>query len=299
MWIVERPIQAKMSSTDRIIDTESAEIAKSVQNLLLRKGIQKRGQSKKIQEILGLSLSQAHKKLNGSSNWDLAQIRQVADYFGEPFNSLNTMFAAPTSLAEEVLLPAKFCIEARELPCLVCIGAPLHTIKNVNYVASKTKDDQWRVIEAVAAQDNAVAYHKVKKLEISVKQDRQLSVAVLDDNEVSADNLCDFLLEIGFHAEAFYDKELLAHEIEEKPFDAYIIDWLIGQTTAESLIQLIRAKEGHPAAPIFLLTGELTTGRAHESEVARVLVEYDVSIQEKPTRLPIIAAELSKALGTA
>lgn len=286
-----------MLSTDRLIDAESANLAKNVRDFLLRKGIPKRSQSKKLKEILDLSLSQAHRKLNGSSNWDLTQIRQVADYFGESLNSLNTIFTAPAFFPEKALTPATFCLEGRELPCLVSIGGPMHTIKNVDYVALKTKNNEWRVIEAAVAHEKAI-YHKVKKLEISLKQAKQLLVAVLDDDEVSADNLSDFLHEMGFHAEAFYDAETITQEIKERPFDAYVIDWLIGHTTAEPLIQLIRSQESRPV-PIFLLTGEFTTGRVHEAEVARVLVEYDVSMQEKPTRLPIIAAELSKALGVA
>jgi len=225
----------------------------------------------------------------------LVQIKQVADYFGEPFASLNAIFAAPTTSIEKALIPATFFIEGRALPCLVCIGAQLHTIRNVDYVASKIKENEWQVIEAAVARDHTI-YHKVTKLELALKQAQQLSIAVLDDNEVSADNLCDFLIETGFHGEVFYDLETLTQEIAEKSFDAYVIDWLIGQTTAESLIQLIRSKEGRPA-PIFLLTGEIDTGRAHESDVARVIVEYDVSLHEKPTRLPIMAAELSKVLG--
>jgi DNA-binding response OmpR family regulator len=127
-----------------------------------------------------------------------------------------------------------------------------------------------------------------------------LTVAVLDDDEGSADNLCEYLNETGFHAEAFYDIDTLSQVLSEKPFDAYVIDWLIGSKTAESLIKLIRSSETQNLeAPIFLLTGEITTGRAHESEVARIIIDYNVSLHEKPTRLPIIAAKLSKALGIA
>lgn len=286
-----------MSPIDNLASSESAAIAKSVRDLLLRKGIPKRSQCKKLKEILALSLSQAHRKMNGSSNWELAQIRQVADYFDEPFDSLNTIFSAPTPSTEAILTPAKFFIESRELPCLVSIGAPLHTTRNVDYVASQSEGGEWKVVESALAHHD-VTYYKVKKLELSLKQARQLTIAVLDDNEVSADNLCDFLLETGFHAEAFYDIDTLEQEMAEKPFDGYVIDWFVGEKTAESLIQLIRTKKGQ-LTPILLLTGEIITGRAREIEVARIIMEYNVLLQEKPTRLPIIAAELSKVLGVA
>jgi CheY-like chemotaxis protein len=286
-----------MPSAENHIAPESAAIAKSVRDLLLRKGIAKRSQSKKLKEILNLSLSQAHRKMNGSSNWELSQIKQVADFFGEPFESFHTMFSSPIATGDEDMVPAIFAIEGRKLRCLVRIGASLHTVRNVDYVASKADGDEWQVYEAASALESG-KYYKVKKLELSLKQTRKLTVAVLDDDEGSADNLCEYLNETGFHAEAFYDIETLSQVVTEKPFDAYVIDWLIGGKTAEALIKLIRTDESIDA-PIFLLTGEITTGRAHESEVARIIIDYNVSLYEKPTRLPIIAAKLSKALGIA
>jgi DNA-binding response OmpR family regulator len=154
------------------------------------------------------------------------------------------------------------------------------------------------VCEASAATDN-VKYYKVKKLELTLKETQKLSVAVLDDDEASADSLSEYLAEVGFHADAYYDLETLIQEVTEGPsgqFDAFVIDWLISGRTAESLIQVIRGKENHKT-PIFLLTGEISTGRALESDVARIIMNYNVSLHEKPTRLSIIAAELSKTLG--
>ncbi len=50
-------------------------------------------------------------------------------------------------------------------------------------------------------------------------------------------------------------------------------------------------------APIFLLTGEVASGRADEDELARVIIQLDVQCREKPVRLPTFTAELHKALG--
>lgn len=287
-----------MSSLHAEIDKESAIIAKKVSELMLRKGIPKRSQSKQLMEVLNLSLSQAHRKMNGSSNWELSQIRQVADFFGEPFDSFGSLFSAEARLAEEPLSAGLIVIEGRELPCKVQIGALLHTTKNVEFVARQSDDGMWTIMEARKATTNDT-YYRVKKLELVLKQARKLSVAVLDDNEASADSLSDYLTATGFHADTFYDIDTLSQAVTEdrqERFDAFVIDWLVAGKTAESLIQLIRAKED-PTAPILLLTGEMVTGRARESDVARMIVEYNVSLYEKPTRLPIIAAKLSKALG--
>jgi DNA-binding response OmpR family regulator len=113
--------------------------------------------------------------------------------------------------------------------------------------------------------------------------------------------LTEFLVEVGFHVETFYDLETMIQEVSErqsiggKLYDAYIVDWLVGRVTSEKLIQLVRSNE-IKQTPIFLLTGELMTGRALESDVVKAIIKYGVSLHEKPSRLPVIAAELKKIL---
>ncbi|RAN48440.1 hypothetical protein RB25_11710 [Herbaspirillum rubrisubalbicans] len=136
---------------------------------------------------------------------------------------------------------------------------------------------------------------KVTKLEITVRQSKSFSIAILDDDKDSADNLRDYLTEFGFNATAFYELGAAEKAVREQRFDGYIIDWYLRGETAETLIHQIRQLD-HSETPVFLLTGALTNGLANESEVARVILNYNVMCQQKPTRLPIIAAELTKAL---
>src|ERR1700737_232683 len=60
-------------------------------------------------------------------------------------------------------------------------------------------------------------------------------------------------------------------------------------------IRAVRASE-NPDAPIFVLTGELLTGKASESEISEVIRQFDVACYEKPARLAILVADLSKRL---
>ena len=52
-----------------------------------------------------------------------------------------------------------------------------------------------------------------------------------------------------------------------------------------------------PDAAIFLLTGDLLTGKASESDISEVIRRFDVACYEKPARLAILVADLSKRLG--
>lgn len=284
-----------MQSDDNLLD--SASIARSVRDLMAKNGIPTRKQSKELSLILELSFSQAHRKLQGSSPWALDQLKKVTDHYKEPLSTLGMTFAyIETSPVKGEIQEAIFVIGQRELPCLAWVGSPLQTARHVEFVAIKNAG-VWRVVETAAAPENAILY-KVEKVEISMKQARVLSIAIIDDAKDSADNLRDYLNEIGFNASSFYDAATFQAAMQKTVFDGFVIDWLLGTHTAEPLIRLIRSSE-NALAPIFLLTGELLTGRADESEVARVILQFNVACQEKPTRLPIIAAELSKTLGLA
>jgi hypothetical protein len=74
-----------------------------------------------------------------------------------------------------------------------------------------------------------------------------------------------------------------------------VIDWLFGSQTSAAAICAVRASE-NPDAPIFVLTGELLTGKASESEISEVIRNYDVACYEKPARMAILVADLSKRL---
>lgn len=274
-------------------------INRAVRELMLRHGILDRQHSKKLSEILNLSYSQAHRIINGGE-WTVRQLSVVAEYFNETLETLlirghEQQASFITEQRNADALDAILVIGSRQFACRVWIGDPLPDLPNdIDYVAVNINKG-WRVFDVVACPDDTQKY-KVEKLEVIVKQLDAPSIAIIDDDRNSADNLRDFLNEVGFRATAFYDSATVASAVQERQFDGFIIDWFLVEKTAEALIKLIRSSINQ-SAPIFLLTGELQTGRAHVSDVARVIRDFDVIYQDKPIKLPIIAAELSKALG--
>ena len=277
--------------------TEPTLVENMVRALMARHGIAKRSQTKALSEILVLSFSQAHRKLSGTSEWTLGQIQQVAEHFGESLDSLGVAFS-PTSI-EGTDLDAFFCVGQHEFPCLIQIGATLHTAKNVNYVAFKA-GNIWRVCPSENA-PNDVTIHRVTRLEMRMQQAKLCSVAVIDDDRGTANGMCKYINEVHsaiMVAEPFYEITALQEKLKHKRYDAFVIDWLIGTQTAEPLIRQIRAIEGSPT-PIILLTGGISSGRTQEAEFARMIKEYDLAWQIKPENSPLIAAELFKVLGIA
>lgn len=280
-------------------NNSSQSIAAAVKDLMYRKQVPERQHSRKLGEILNLSYSQAHRKLNTAADWTIAQLQVVAEYFGESLASVGLGEVATGSDGQPVgtMENGMFVVAPgqHEYPCLMWVGEQLHTARRVDFVAYQDKEE-WRVVETLQCPDNVVRY-KVNKLEIVLKQPQVPTVAVVDDEQGFADNMRDFLNESGFKATAFYSATSLERILQEgTTFDGYIIDWILGQRTAEGLIKQIRYSAS-PAAPIFLLTGQVSSGLADQGELARVIIQLDVQIREKPVRLPTFTAELHKALG--
>jgi CheY-like chemotaxis protein len=270
-------------------------IKKAVHGLMTRHGVSPRQHSNKLAEILELSYSQAHRILNGG-DWTILQLSAVAEHFGE---NLRTLLVGPETPVVISLGPDKesreadFIIGEHHVPCRVSLGAQLfNPPRNVDYVAIETPDG-LEVVSSELCPEHAKKF-KIERLEISIRQPNAPAIAVIDDEKPSADNLRDYLNDCGFQATAFYDSVALEKANQERKFDGYVIDWILGEKTSESLIQQIRTSV-NPSASIILLTGQYDSSRMNVSEVARVVRQFDVVYQEKPTRSPVIAAELSKA----
>jgi DNA-binding response OmpR family regulator len=107
--------------------------------------------------------------------------------------------------------------------------------------------------------------------------------------------MVDVLNALGFEAEAFYDVEGIEHSLTQRRFDAFVVDWLLGHRTSESVIRLVRSNYGK-SVPVLLLTGQLETGMADEAELASVVSNYAVTPHEKPMRPVLIAAALNQSL---
>ncbi|AMP07575.1 helix-turn-helix domain-containing protein [Collimonas pratensis] len=282
-----------MQAAENIFD--SATVAEGVRKLMEGRGIPRRRQSKELTRILNLSFSHAHRKLKGTSPWTLEQLKKISEHFNEPVGTLDlTHYSSATTENDGEIHDAIFVVGERELSCIAWIGGQAAIQHRAEFVALKTEHG-WRIVENCPALDGSAPRHQVEKIEIHVHQPHLPSIAVIDDDKNSADNLRDYLNETGFKATSFYSHASLEAAMQETEFDGYVVDWLLGSTTTEQLIRSIRLSY-NSAAPIILLTGQLITGKANESDVARVIVQFNVICQEKPTRLSIIAAELSSTI---
>ena len=67
-----------------------------------------------------------------------------------------------------------------------------------------------------------------------------------------------------------------------------LTEWLFDDSTAATAIKAVRTSD-NPGAPIFVLTGDLLTGRASEADISEVIRAFDVVCYEKPARMAFSA----------
>lgn len=284
--------------TNDATSMDSLDVAERVRALMSRHGIAKRQQTTELCRILDLSFSQGHRKLRGSSPWTLAQIRKVAEAFNEPAAQLFGTEPNDLGLAWASAREALLCIGSTEWPCIAWIGNPVNAHQRVEFVAYP-QGNQWRVMrsEGIPPLPDAC---EVLKIEIHPQraQERRPLVAVVDGDRMAAEALRDYLEQSGFNAIVHDSLSDFENAMRTQMFDAVVTDWLFGDKTAAAAIEAVR-RSSKSAAPVFLLTGELLTGKASESEISDVIRRLDVSCYEKPARLAILVADLSKRLGRA
>ncbi|CAH2924010.1 MAG: Response regulators consisting of a CheY-like receiver domain and a winged-helix DNA-binding domain [uncultured Paraburkholderia sp.] len=279
--------------TNETHSPDSIAVAERVRGLMSRHGIGKRQQTTELCRILDLSFSQGHRKLRGNSPWTLSQIKKVAEVYGEPAAQLFGAQSLDPGMIGAIAQEAVFCIGAIELPCTAWVGAALEPGSRPEFVAY-SKLGQWRVARHDGAlYQSAYEVHKIEIYPRRAETDKP-TIAVVDD-QASADNLRDYLERSGFAAVAIYGLAAFAEQLQTQVFDGIVIDWLFGSQTSAAAIRAVRASE-NPDAPIFVLTGELLTGKASESEISQVIRNYDVACYEKPARMAILVADLSKRL---
>ncbi|MEM5389810.1 helix-turn-helix domain-containing protein [Paraburkholderia phymatum] len=272
------------------IRTDSLAIAIRVRNLMERHGVSKRAQASELSRILDLSFSAASRKMKGQLPWDLKQLSIVATRFGEsPSILVENNEDFEDSAGEEGTL----MVSPRALACSVRIGDELGGKRPADLVAVRA-GNRWNVYPAEIAPGGRLFNVLSVELRPTLPHIEKPVIAVLDDDTETheANNVCDYLNDHGLNAVPFYDLPSFREAIRNNAFDAFVLDWLINDDTAESAIVEIRKAENY-SAPIFLLTGQLKSGKAREDDIARVIQQFGCKWIEKPVRMPLLFSEIS------
>lgn len=256
----------------------------SVRSLLQRHGIPSVRHVTSVAEILGVGYTLVYRRWNGAVAWELEEIERVAAHFGE---SLAEVF----SVGGEGRVPGVLVVGAARVPCQISIGGIVRKPSRDSLVAVKLADHWAAVPGDVESEADRFA---ILELVVSGDSERPRRIAVLDDDEDEARSLAEHFSTLDCEAQAFVRVDDLVAAMRRRPFDGFVVDWVLDEGSAVELIAMIHADD--PECPIAILTGKLEADVDVEREVTGALSTYKLLFFQKPTRPAIISSQLLRAV---
>jgi len=259
-----------------------------VRALMDRHGLPKYRQSAWLADQTGLSYAQAHRSMNGAAAWTLEELEKVAALFGE------TLADAVAMIDSRAAVPAVLRMGAANVPCELWIGDRVERPKPDSVVAIKTSSGWAAVVASEAAENTTYLVERLRARPSAV--DRKI-VAVLDDDQDLTNSICAHLQDTGYESRAFYKTADLAGASKAERYDAYIVDWIVGEASTIKLIAELRAQSAQ--APILVLTAQMASGLVQETDIAAAVAEHGLVFSEKPVRMSILSATLTRTFAAA
>lgn len=118
-------------------------------------------------------------------------------------------------------------------------------------------------------------------------------VALLEDDLPLLETVAEALSAFGLEVHAFADPETLMSALERRSFDAYVIDWRLGERTAAKTIYALRAMPRYIKTPVFILSGNIpVVDTDWDRDMADLMSQHQVQYRAKPYRSRELAAEI-------
>ena len=167
-----------------------------VRALMERHGLPKYRQSAWLADAIGLSYSQAHRRMTGASPWTLEDVAKVAALFGESLADVVNAAQPGTSVA------GVMSIGSTQVPCRLWLGDAVDRRSAASTVVAVKTSAGWSAVAASEATDEVV--YKIEKIEARPVAATRKVVAVLDDDQDLTNSICAHLDASGYDARPFY-----------------------------------------------------------------------------------------------
>ena len=255
-----------------------------VRALMERHGLPKYRQSPWLADALGLSYSQAHRRMTGASAWSLEDLVRVGALFGETLAQVVSLNSAPGSVAGSLK------VGSTSIGCRLWLGEIAHNPRPDSLIAISTASG-WTALLAAEAPE-ATGY-KIERLEAQPSEGIRKVIAVLDDDQDLTNSICAHLEASGYEARPFFKTADLVSSSKAQHYDGFVIDWIVGETSTLKLIAALRAEDA--LCPIIVLTAQVTSGVVDEADIAEAVRMHQIEFSEKPLRMSILSATLGRA----
>lgn len=126
---------------------------------------------------------------------------------------------------------------------------------------------------------------------------KKIRVAVLDDDLELLRTLSAVFSAVGLDPHQYQSATELLDAVEENPFEAFVVDWLLEGTTAGPVIERLREISTSRSAPIFVLSGNLSlSGIPSDDAMARTIDDFEVQYRLKPYSATRLAKEIKESV---
>jgi ActR/RegA family two-component response regulator len=280
------------SLSDEIFVADSP-LHEQVRRTLAQHGVPPRQQASLVADLCQISASQARRKLQGSV-WLFDEIQTLATYCS---CSIETLTQPTQSPAAGVPQKASLMLDGKSLCCDIVMGRLLAPNEQSGVLLQAVRHDtHWLVATAVGLNQlrTQAPRYAVERLTIVMPAPaNKMHIAVLDDDPIAAESLCDCFINADMHATAFTSPEDIMNT-NLAVFDAFVVDFILsaGQN-AKTLIEHLRSVRPH--SPIALLTGHLKDGTASEDDLTTVMRNHKVLFFEKPVRPALLVAAIQNS----
>jgi len=132
---------------------------------------------------------------------------------------------------------------------------------------------------------------------LTIRSHPHLQVALLEDDLRAADALVEAFRPLGIVATPYADSDTLREAIAHRRFDAYVLDWLLAEGTAASIVEEIRSHRAH--VPILVVTGALMADSEMEKSLLELSAQWNFSTLDKPVRPMNLANALKQMVSAA
>ena len=289
---MEDLLQAR-PALDNDAATEPA-LSVNVRRFLLSHGVKEHNHASEIARIINVDRSQSYRRLKGDVAWSHTDLRAIAHHFGAPDELLLprddlARFAHPGSDG----VPALIRVAGLPPTGLLVPGPELAPGDSSDLVAVRA-GTSWEVHingdEPLGARRHAIEA-------LTIRSHPHLQVALLEDDTRAADALVEAFRPLGIVATPFVDGDSLREAIAHRRFDAYVLDWLLAEGTAASVVEEIR---GHRArVPILVVTGALMADSEMEKSLLELSAQWNFSTLDKPVRPMNVANALKQMVAAA
>lgn len=250
-----------------------------------RYGIATSQRARLVEKIFDIAYGSAHRRVQGKSSWTVEDLDALAGHFGE---SLDDLFVAAAKTRAE---SATFISGDLRLKCQLWLGAELARPTDGALVAVKD-GPRWMVVPGTGDLEGPA--FGIRQLLLETDAVVGSRIAVLDDQPSITDSLCVFLTQAGFKADAYHAIPALVDALATHSYDAYVLDWVVGDETVGNLVETLRSTDSH--CPIAILTGRANDSGNAVTDIAELVAKHDVRYFSKPLDPKMITAVLSRLI---